>query len=597
MRAVVERLRGDPGGALLVLALAAAVLLYGATLDRGLVNYDDPWLVADNWILHDASWSSLHKVFFDTSAQTRFVLGAEYLPVRDVSIMLDCAVWGTWYGGFHLTNVVLYLLAITLWFKVLYGFGIDRKIAGLAMLVWALHPAHAESVAWIAERKGLLGCVFAGLAGLGYVRFRAGRPMGWLVLAMLAGVAAVWSKAPAAFGVAALAGLEVVLPEHRRSWRRSLAGLAAIAVVAGAAFIPVLMVAKEAVVVGGGDQAPASAAEMALGVHGFYLQLAAMLVKNSSSYPIATEGPPLWLVIAGGLGLALAIAAALPLPARWRASPPVRAAALLWLFCWFPVSRLVLPLRTVLVNDRYLLLPTLGFALVVAVALWKIANPKLRALAIAALCVLATLRAFEAQRGWRDDRAFWQRAAESNPKDGEAWSMYAEVLARDGEAELAEDAVGRGLAYVRAPRLLMRGALLLLARGERAEGLAYMREAAEHGEPRAKSNLALLLLEDGKANEALTFAKAGAADMPMHEPAQRTYGKVALAAKHYDEAVTAFTRAYELQPANLANRYNLGISLLAVHRGAEARPHLEACLRSSELAPLARAALASMSRP
>ena len=174
MRELVRRVRRDPGLALLVLALALAFVLYAPTLGRGLVDYDDPWLYGGN-ILPSPSWASLHTVLFDLSSPQRYMLGVEYLPVRDLSVMADFAVWGSWWGGFHLTSLVGYEASIALWFAALAAFGVDRRVAGLAVLLWALHPSHAESVAWLAERKGVLGMMFAGACALGYAKFRAGR--------------------------------------------------------------------------------------------------------------------------------------------------------------------------------------------------------------------------------------------------------------------------------------------------------------------------------------------------------------------------------------------------------------------------------------
>ncbi len=187
--ALVERLRRDPGLACTVLAIVLAAALYAPTLGRGLVNYDDPWLVHDNFIVQHPSLASLHAIFLDTSRDTRFVLGAEYLPVRDLSVMLDAAIWDDTYAGYHATSLALYLGAIAAWFAALSAFGIDRRIAGVAVLVWAVHPTHAESVAWLAERKGVLAALFAALAMLGYARFRSGRGVPSLVLAALAAVA------------------------------------------------------------------------------------------------------------------------------------------------------------------------------------------------------------------------------------------------------------------------------------------------------------------------------------------------------------------------------------------------------------------------
>jgi len=593
---VVDWARRNPGLALLGLALAAAIALYAPTLDRGLVNYDDPWLVRDNWIVHDASWSSLHAIVFDTSRDTRFVLGAEYLPVRDVSIMIDCAIWGDRFGGFHLTNLLVYLGSIALWYAALEALGVARTTAGLAVLLWAVHPAHAESVAWITERKGLLACLFAAAATLGYARFRGGRGAGWLALGALAAGCAVWSKAPAAFAIAALAGLELVLPARRTSWRRSLVGLAAIGAVTAAAFIPVVLVALQTAVVGTDDRAPAGPAAMALGLHGFYLELASLAVRNAASYAIGTVGPSLGDILLGAAGLAAALAVAV-LPARgpFRPPPELRAGAVLWLASWLPISRLVLPLHAVLVADRYILIASLGIALAVAAGIARIGRPGMRAALVGAVVIAAGLRTLDAQASWRTTTTLWERAVASNPDDGNAWSMYAEALVEAGDLDGAAAAVTEGLAHVRAPRLVMRQALVAIARGDRATGEALMREAAA-GEPRAMSNLALLRLEDGNPTEALALATRAAAALPLFAPAQRALGKIALAAQHPDQALPAFTRAVTLEPANLANRYNLALALIALRRGAEARPHLEACLADPGLGARARSAIAALDR-
>jgi hypothetical protein len=85
--------------------------------------------------------------------------------VRDLSVMLDSALWGVASAGVLLTRVLLYLLAFALVFAMLDGFGGDRTLAGVAVLLWALLPTHAVSVAWLSERKGLLAIVFAASGG------------------------------------------------------------------------------------------------------------------------------------------------------------------------------------------------------------------------------------------------------------------------------------------------------------------------------------------------------------------------------------------------------------------------------------------------
>jgi Flp pilus assembly protein TadD len=602
MRASWSRIRSlarrDPAILLVGLAMLAATAIYAPTLSRSLVNYDDPWLVQDNFILHDASPSSVRTVLFDTSPTTRFVLGSEYLPVRDLSVMADFAVWGSWYPGHHLTNLVLYLLALLVWFRALEAFGVERGLAGLAILLWAIHPTHAESVAWLSERKGLLALLWSGVVALGYARYRGGRRWGWLALALVAVVLAVWSKALSAFAIASLAGLELALPERRRSWHRSLASLAAIAIVGGVAFVPVLRTAIALQVVGGEGHAPAGWLAMVIGLHGFYLELAAMACRNAISYPIHSLGPSGVQLVLGAVGLIVA-AAVVAVPARrgWRPPPVLRAAGWIWLLGWFPASRLVLPLKAVLVCDRYALFPTLGVALAAAWVLRRIELQRARRALIVTIVVAASLRAVDAQSNWRDSVTLWQRAVESNPSDGDAWSQLAGALESSGRSAAAAVAVSAGLRHSRAPRLLFREAMLVLEHGQRPVAIQAMREAAEAGGPRAMSNLALLLFEDGKVQDALDWARRAATTAPMYASASRNLGTIALAAKRPQEAYEALRHAYELGPAFAINRYNLATALVALHRYREARAQLETCSRDPEVGARARALLRQLPPP
>jgi protein O-mannosyl-transferase len=585
----MERLRRDPGLALVAIALVSALALYAATLGRGLVNYDDDWLVRDNWILQQPSWSSLSTILFDLDSPRRFVLTPEYLPVRDLSVMFDFAIWGTWFPGFHLTSLAIYLASIYVWFVALAAFGVDRRIAGFAILIWALHPLHAESVAWVSERKGLLSVMLAGACALGFARFRSGRAVAWLAMAVACGVFAVWSKATGAFAVASLVGLELALPRHRHSWRRSIVGLGAIGMAAALAFIPVLILAKQASVIGTDVHSPAGRLSTVSGVHGHYLESVAMLSRNSVSYPISVAGPSTAEIILGVLGGVAACAAVYM--ARRSPRHELRAGVALWAFGWLPVGHLILPLQMVLVADRYMLFPTLGIALIASWAIVQIEHVWLRRSLIIVLLASEAVRTFDAQAAWRDPEALWERAVESNPRDGVAWSMYAEALLDAGASESADEAIAIGLEHSTSPRLQLHRALQLLRHGQREAGREQMRQAAEAGEAVAMTNLALLLYEDHDEPAALAWARKAVATKPYYAHGHRILGKIALMG-YPEEARGAFARAHELQPSNLSNRYNLAIALVALRRYQEALPHLHACERDPTLAARAKAELA-----
>jgi hypothetical protein len=331
-----------------------------------------------------------------------------------------------------------------------------------------------------------------------------------------------------------------------------------------------------------------------------------MTMANALSYPLASHGPSAVDIALGAVGLVAILAvAALPRRGRWAPPAELRAAAVLWLFGWLPASHLILPLQMIAVADRYALIPTLGFALAIAVGCAHVPRERLRAIAVGVVALAGALRTLDAQSTWASTEALWARAVASNPDDGDAWSFYAEALDEAGEHALAEAVVDEGLAHVDSRRLLLRKALLLVERGHRTEALPIFLRAAQAGEPKAMSNFALLELADaerpgappGLLDDALAWARRGATAAPTSAHAHRSHGKVALAAHHDDEALAAFTSAYELEPQSLGNRYNLALALLALHRVAEAVPHLEACLADPALADRARAALAEARHP
>ena len=553
-----------PGVALLVLALALAAALYAPTIPRGALAHDDHWLVRDNWILHEPA---LGTIFLDTSRPVRAVLGAEYLPVRDLVVMGELAVFGDSWPWFHAVSVVLYLAAIALWFAALAALGIDRKLAGLAVLVWAVHPVHAESVAWLAEQKGLLALVLAAACALAYARYRRGGPARWLVLAALAAIGAVWSKAPAAFAIAALAPLELLLPAPRVSVRRSVTGLAVIAAATALAFVPVIVVAVKLSVVATADHAPAPWLAMVLGTHGFYVELAAMTVSNAATYPVGVVGPSLADIVLGAAALValLAISVA-PRLGTWRPRAELRAGCVLWLLGWFPASRLVLPLRNVLVADRYLAFATLGLALVVASIVGAIASPRLRAALVAVIVAAACARTFVAQAAWRDDVTLWAHAASAYPRDGEAWARYAEALDDDGNSAGAAEVIDLGLARSSHPRLLVDHARRLYASGDMADAVPLLRRAAEAGDPYGMIDLAIVLDSEHRGPEALAWARRAVAAGGEHADLEDNLCRIALHAGEPAEALAACDRAQAMRPADLVIAVDRELARRAVTR-------------------------------
>ncbi len=172
----------------LILLLLLTVLAYLPSLGGGFLNMDDPWLLESNRVLQHPSWRGLWAIWTDFSLPCRLRFGAEYLPLRDTSHLIEAWLTGISPLPLRLVNLSLYLGAIVVVFRLMRAALQHELSALLVAAVFALHPVHVESVAWLAGRKDLLAMLFAALAMHAYASRRSHAlfwtPF-WFLLAML----------------------------------------------------------------------------------------------------------------------------------------------------------------------------------------------------------------------------------------------------------------------------------------------------------------------------------------------------------------------------------------------------------------------------
>jgi protein O-mannosyl-transferase len=146
----------------LVLVTAA---VYFPVATHGFINFDDPDYVTGNpYVSAGLRPESIRWALTG-------VHSSNWHPLTWMSHMLDCQIYGQKPGGHHLTNVVFHLANTVLVFlllKLMTGaFWRSAFVAGL----FALHPLHVESVAWVAERKDVLSGFFGLLTLLAYTKY------------------------------------------------------------------------------------------------------------------------------------------------------------------------------------------------------------------------------------------------------------------------------------------------------------------------------------------------------------------------------------------------------------------------------------------
>src|SRR5271157_3293885 len=153
------------------LALLLAVFAtYAQVRHFAFINYDDPTYIANNpHVRNGVSAAGLRWAW--TSGET-----FNWFPLTRISEMLDGQVFGLRSGWHHLENVVWHALATLFLFAFLRRATRAPGRSALVAFLFALHPLHVESVAWVAERKDVLGAFFWFLTLWAYVRY-AERPL------------------------------------------------------------------------------------------------------------------------------------------------------------------------------------------------------------------------------------------------------------------------------------------------------------------------------------------------------------------------------------------------------------------------------------
>jgi Flp pilus assembly protein TadD len=153
---------------LAVLLAASTLAVYAPTWWYGALSIDDPSYVVDN--AHVTGGLTLRNIAW---AFTSFY-DANWIPLTWLSLMLDVDLYGGRASGFHVTNTLLHAAcAVLLFLAFARATGSAIRSAFVAAL-FAIHPLHVESVAWIAERKDVLSIFFGLLALLAYVRYATG---------------------------------------------------------------------------------------------------------------------------------------------------------------------------------------------------------------------------------------------------------------------------------------------------------------------------------------------------------------------------------------------------------------------------------------
>ncbi len=559
-------------GGLALAALAAAV--FWPVLGAGFLTFDDEMYVTaqprvrEGLTREGARWA------------LAAVEGGGWHPLTWMSHMLDVSLFGMNPGRHHLVSLLLHAAAAVLLFAAL-GLMTGRLWPGfLAAALFAVHPLHVESVAWVAERKDVLSGLFWALALLAYGFFARRPSAARYLVVILAMVLGLMSKAMAVTLPLILLLLDWwplgrFAANGRFPWGPRLLEKTPLMALSAASGIVALLIQARAGALPGLDPLPAwRRLAGAAGGYVFYLWKTIWPSKLAVLYPYADASPPAaWTPAAASL---LILATVLAVRAA-RRLPYLTFGWLWYVVTLLPVVGLVQVGRQA-VADRYTYIPLTGIFIAAAWGLGRAGGlPGFRRITAVLLSagMLAGLAAAARRQAafWKDDLALYDHALAVTSGNYMILLNRGIALARLGRLAESEEDLRKALRYE--PDLRWAHyhlGLILAATGRYDEAVTHLQVAAGAmpKDAEVRYQLSEALASAGRVDEARASLELTLELDPRDDRAVYRLGMLLSEMGDLEGAVARFREALDLEPGFYLAKNDLGVALARSGRNAEA---------------------------
>jgi len=579
-----------------VFLIAITWLVFGQTLSHEFVNFDDHVYVYENPVITGGlTLPGIIWAFTHSHARN-------WHPLTTISHMLDCQLFGLNAGGHHFTNVVLHTIAVVLLFLVLRQMTGGPSRTGsvwpsaFVAALFAIHPLHVESVAWISERKDVLSGVFFMLTLGAYVRY-ARRPsvaryimmsilfacglMSKPMLVTLPFVLLLLDYWPLGRG----RGMEISGERSEVRRERSVVsgrwsvvrGLVVekipLLALSAASCLATLLGQRQAA--GSIDQLPfAWRVNNAIVTCVAYIWQMLWPVKLAVFYPHPDNRLLLWQIF---LALALLIAITVAVIASRQKRPYLMTGWLWYLGMLVPVIGLV-QVGEQARADRYTYLPQVGLYLALT---WTIVDlsaswrRRREILGVAAAVVITALtwRAWIQASYWKNSETLWTHTLAVTSDNDVAHNNLGFIFLRRGELDEAISHfqtalnirannpqthynLGSALVHNNLGNALVRKKLV-------DEAITHYEKAVELRPDYADGhyNLGSALLQEGRIDEAIAHWQKTLSLQPNDAEAHTTLGDALLRKGEIGEAITHYEKALEIAPHSVLTLNNLAWAL------------------------------------
>ena len=553
-------------GVCVVLAIVC-IAVYGQMLSHSFLTYDDTMCVTENLAVQAGlSWANLAWAFTNN-------IGTYMLPITWMSHMIDCDLYGLRPWGHHLTNLIFHIVNSILLFLVFAK--MTRRVwpSALVAVLFAAHPLHVETVAWVAERKGLLGMLFwaATLGGYAWYRQRP-NPARYLTMALLFlfGLMSKPTVLPLPFVLLLLdywplGQIDRTQPLGVMARRTAWLALEKVPLLLLTALFSVVTFMLTATRSGNlqiGEKIPFLVrCANAVAVYALFAVKTVWPSGLAVFYPYP-PARPLWQV--GGAAVMLAaITVVCLLHARRR---PYLIVGWLWyLGALAPVIGVV-QAGEFSRADRYTYIPLTGLFIMFAwgaadlAAAWQVPRRALAVAAAVALAVLGVCAGIQTSY-WYDSETLFRHAISVGQESSVAFGSRGNVALEQGRYGEAKTYLMRGLELnPNDTRVLTSLGKLAMNQKRYDEARTYYTKAinVNPGYFTALNNLGLLNLDQGKYDEAGACLTKALNLKPDDVSVLNNLGKLAVVQKRYNEAKALLTKALKLDPSCVSALNNLG---------------------------------------
>jgi cytochrome c-type biogenesis protein CcmH/NrfG len=496
-------------------------IVFGQTLRYDFVNYDDPRYVYQNTRI--TSGISVANVAWAFS----HIHSENWHPLTTITHMLDCQLHGLNANWHHFTNVLLHSFAVVLLFVALERMTGALWRSAFVSAVFAVHPLHVESVAWIAERKDVLSAFFFMLTLLAYLHYTRAPSIGRYLTVALVVALGLMSK-PMLVTLPFVLLLLDYWPLERFETRKSNSGrrwsqlvLEKIPLIALSAVSSIVTFLAQRGAIGWTEQLPVSARiSNALASYVIYIRQMFWPAGLAVFYPHPENRLPVLEISLASIVLVGITVAAFVL----RRKAPYFVTGWLWyLGMLLPVIGLV-QVGWQGHADRYTYLPQIGLYIALTWAVtdftrsWRFQR---MALGVAALIVVGAL-------SWRCclQASYW--------RDSETLFTHALAVTRNNDVAMNN----RGIIF--------------LEKGQLDDAISNLQAAIDVRPENAPAhdNLAKALLRKGQVEEAMVHYRKFLEIEPENVEARNTLGTALIQQGHVKEAIDQWQDALAIQPEN-----------------------------------------------